>query len=285
MMKLVSRRIPRAFTLVELLVVIGIIAVLVSILLPTLGAAREQAREVQCLSNMRQWGMAFQMYAGQYNGQLAWKSVGGGDGDTAADSVGKWDEPGLWFNCLPPFLGMQSYCDLNDPATGAVPPGPSATTIFVCPSATSIAPSPTDTITGDFFMVYGNDPKSGAIQTRPVRLDYVIQSKLISTGTDKSVKLSSFKPSSAWVLMVEKRVNPSELSKTDVNYNKTLAYISAEHKRFASRHHKKTGGNLLFCDGHAEFYSNQFVNTPNDPSIPDYNYPDLCMWDPKGPAS
>src|SRR5580692_4946016 len=88
-----SMRRRRGFTLVELLVVIGIIAVLISILLPSLGAAREQARSVQCLSNMRQWGMAWQMYAGQYDGELAWKSVGGGDGDTAADAIGAWNTP------------------------------------------------------------------------------------------------------------------------------------------------------------------------------------------------
>jgi prepilin-type N-terminal cleavage/methylation domain-containing protein/prepilin-type processing-associated H-X9-DG protein len=72
----------RGFTLVELLVVIAIIALLMSILMPALARTREQAKDVLCMSNLRQWANVYSMYTADNEGYFdtGWPHPAGEDG-------------------------------------------------------------------------------------------------------------------------------------------------------------------------------------------------------------
>ena len=71
-----TRDISRAFTLAELLVVVGIVALLVALLLPAMAGAREQAHRVACLANLRTLTCAWLMYAGDNDGRLCGATAG-----------------------------------------------------------------------------------------------------------------------------------------------------------------------------------------------------------------
>ena len=110
-----TRRKQHGFTLVELLVVIGIIAILIGVLLPALNKAREAARTVACASQMRQIGLAFEMYVGENKGTYPpcvfvddwWKTP---TANLLAAKTVSWD--GL----LRKYLGRKDL-DMKGPAT------------------------------------------------------------------------------------------------------------------------------------------------------------------------
>jgi len=77
----------KAFTLIELLVVIAIIGILAAMLLPALNRARQKGFQASCLSNIKQWGMAENMYADDWNGVLFYDAAGTHFTDTSTPLI------------------------------------------------------------------------------------------------------------------------------------------------------------------------------------------------------
>ncbi|HPD29518.1 MAG TPA: DUF1559 domain-containing protein [Phycisphaerae bacterium] len=129
-----------AFTLIEVMVTIGVIALLLSILLPSLSRSRENARSVNCRSNLHQWGLAILMYVNSTNGVLPFEErpdprPGMGE-DENGDKV--WDDVPAsagrpaqvrgwicWFDCLDRYMGK----------------GVSAEQVKICPTVQRFEPN------------------------------------------------------------------------------------------------------------------------------------------------
>jgi prepilin-type N-terminal cleavage/methylation domain-containing protein/prepilin-type processing-associated H-X9-DG protein len=100
---------PRGFTLVELLVVIGIIAILISILLPALNKTRKHAQTLNCLSNLRVLGQATAMYCNTYKGAMPYPTT---------KLPGDTSQSALWYNALDPFIAAHATGHRKGVASG-----------------------------------------------------------------------------------------------------------------------------------------------------------------------
>lgn len=176
-MNRIGRR--EGFTLVELLVVIAIIAVLASLLLPTLANAKSRARSTQCLSNFRQWGLAYEMYADDNDDFLPRRGQG-------VQVLSEIDRPDDWFNALPSYFGLPTFQAM---VTNNVKPVAHSQSVFICPAAND--PGAT------YFLPYGmNMNLSPWNLTLATRFGDVVQPDLVVAMADAPGPYSSTFPSS-----------------------------------------------------------------------------------------
>jgi prepilin-type processing-associated H-X9-DG protein/prepilin-type N-terminal cleavage/methylation domain-containing protein len=251
------------FTLVELLVVIGIIAMLVAILLPALTKARATAQQTQCMSNLRQWGMAFNMYADANKGALPFDGPDGSNSTKNKAMIGPVsyntpggpgtlvgiNDPSLWYNAIPLYINSQPYYDMiqnGSSAPGTLPKDGSGS-VFVCPAAEPAGSADTAdgepaTITNGYFMLNCNDPAYGTGATKdPSYFSYVMNSALFGTAANnvqyKAWKLSQLQPGPECVLMVEKLDNNGEFLNGVVE-----SFCTNTAKYYAGYNHNNTVG-------------------------------------------
>lgn len=296
------------FTLVELLVVIGIIALLISILLPSLSRARETANRIKCMSNLRQLGMAMVMYTNDNQGYFPGAARRGWE---MYNDYINWEQPASYWTSGP-WGPMTSY--VTPPAVGQ--------TRYLDESALQKylggrhVPQPASTGVGAPKVWYGSfnpaiwtcpsDDPASHVQTNPTfSYSYTMNYLLESNGnywSDLSwmggvAKMVRIRHGSEVPMLLEECSNTINDGVCAVVSNPGPIgtattpggdYLSVRHDRTAKQpdtpdnppamtgndritgiYNSNSRGNVAFCDGHADYVTREYVHSVN-----------LRHWDP-----
>ena len=234
----------RAFTLVELLVVIGIIALLISILLPALSRAREASNTVKCLSNLRQIMAAAHLYTSENHGYML---PCGWDVATAPPGASANDLKNWWCN----ILVDKGYLNAADSKNK----GPQTSGVFYCPSGSA------DIMSSDLTNL-GNIPASRTDVRGAVAYRYwSVQQTCVdcwygmnaSEGEVRNAGHPGRRITSATnsVGLMPMSYVPRQ-SDMVFFFDGLIYHINGNGARVNARHARQTLTNLAFFDGHAE---------------------------------
>jgi prepilin-type N-terminal cleavage/methylation domain-containing protein/prepilin-type processing-associated H-X9-DG protein len=290
------RRLRNGFTLIELLVVIAIIAILAALLLPALAATKRKAKTIQCLSAMRQWGLALQIYATQNDDQIPRDGTDSGGSyacyTAASTGPGSPNDTAAWFNALPPAVAEKPLSFYAPPNNGIMAggnyvakypfPGNGLGKIWMCPAIQTTAADNSMYLGGGSGFYGGQYGFFSYVMDLDLKLYKSIVGNAVvgnSYSYPNMPKLSSMRNASAQVLQTESCFSPTLENWTGASTPQNGCFPACRWTYFVKRH--SNGGNIVFLDGHAEWFLYDYVfnqNPVGDSRVEKLN-PDI-WWNP-----